>query len=193
MALTFIDANILFRMFAVTPARLERYNSSGTSGSKSLDYAIKTMMKIQSSDPEDAYSTSELALLDVCGVASREGSTDRAGRILQDVLEQQGLSILETSPLSYPLAFAFTLGSGIEARDALHLSVALIRKVTTIATSDLQFARGIEILRDKAVEERLRIPTMVQKMYSLAEHQCLLIERAATSAFSALEVERAPS
>lgn len=90
MVLTFIDANILFRMFAVSPTRMERYRSKGTSGSKALDYAINVLLNVH----KGSYSTSEVALLEACSVAAREAGREKAITLLKAVLEQEGFSIL---------------------------------------------------------------------------------------------------
>jgi hypothetical protein len=78
MPATFIDANILFRMFATTTFRLERFNSSGSSGSKSLDHAINIQMKLR--DGTETYLTSELALLEACVVASVKTSSEKSAQ-----------------------------------------------------------------------------------------------------------------
>ena len=184
-ALTFTDANILFRMFAVTPARMEDYNSKGTSGSKSLDYAIDIMAKL----PDGDYSTSELALLEACGVASRESGRNKSISLLEAALEQEGLTILEAKALAYPLAFCFVLEHGLEARDALHLGIAVISRVSTIATSDREFADGIEGIRKGS---GIRIPTVIEAMYGLSEQEALVLSRNTNAALSNIEVERAP-
>lgn|SRR5487761_211550 len=192
MPATFIDANILFRMFAITSSRLERFNSSGSSGSKSLDHAINILMKLRAGT--ETYLTSELALLEACGVASVETSSEKAHTLLRSALEQQGLGLLEVKALTWPLAFSFTLCHRIEARDALHLAVALVGQANKIATSDNAFADGIEEMKDKIKSSgRIDIPPVIQAMYVIAGQETVTLERNITRVLSSLEVERAPA
>lgn len=188
--LTFIDANVLFRMFAVSATRLERYRSQGTSGSKALDYAISTLLSVGDAG---GYATSELALLEACGVASREGGEEKSVSLLKATLEQEGMSILGMKALAYPLAFTFILEHEMQARDALHLGIAVISKVDRIVTSDGDFADCTEALVRQASNTGIRIPRIIEQMYGLSEDETRLIERSATTSLSRLKVERAPS
>ena len=188
MALTFIDANILFRMFAVSSKRMEGYHEKGTSGSKALDYAIGVLLNLY----RGGYSTSELALLEACGVAARVGKIDKATVFLRAVLEQEGLSILGVTAPVYPLAYAFVLEYGMGARDALHLGVATMGGVNRIATSDVEFADGVGKIRDGARSRGIKIPRILGTMYGLSGQERYILENRATSALSKMEAERAP-
>lgn len=188
----FIDANILFRMFAITLSRLERFESSGSSGSKPLDYAIRILIKLR--DGAGTYFTSELALLEACGVASNETSSDKAYQLLKSALEQDGLGVLEVQPLAWPLAFSFTLYDGVGARDALHLAVALLGQVNKITTSDSHFADGIERMRVEIKDSgRINIPPIIQSMYGISGEERGMLEQNITRVLSSLDVERAPA
>ncbi len=189
MTLTFIDANILFRMFAVSPLRLERYRSERTSGSKTVDYAIRLLLELENGD----YSTSELALLEACGVAAREAGQEKAISLLKSVLEQEGLSILGIKALTYPLALSFVLEHGLQARDALHLGVAVIAHATKISTSDADFADRIEQLGRDAQSIGIRMPRLVEEMYGMTDQEARMLEQRATLTLSNLGVERAPA
>jgi len=188
MALTFVDANILFKMFAVSRKRLEGYHEKGTSGSKALDHAIDILLNLY----RGGYSTSELALLEACGVVARVGNIDKATLFLRAVLEQEGFSILGVTALVYPLAYAFVLEYGIGARDALHLGVATISGVNRVATSDIEFADGVEKIGWGARSRGIKIPRIVEAMYGLSGQERHILENRATSALSKMETERAP-
>ena len=188
MPLTFIDANILFKMFAVTPSRMEKYNSSGTSGSRGLDYAIKILLSLN----DEMYSTSELALLEACGVASREAGNEKARSLLKVALEEESLAILDVRAITYPLAFSFVLGYGFETRDALHLGVAVLARVSRVLTSDDDFADRIDSLIKEVRHDRIRIPSAVQAMYCLSDKEIQIVEKDAMSVLTNLETLRAP-
>ena len=189
MSPTFIDANVLFRMFAVSAPRLERYRSQGTSGSKTLDHAIGILLELEKGD----YSTSELALLEACGVAAREAGKEKALSLLKAAMEQEGLSVLSIKAMTYPLALSFVLEHGLQVRDALHLAVAVIARLTKISTSDADFADRIEHLRTDSLNIGFRIPRIVEEMYGMTHQETRMLEQTATFALSALSVERAPA
>lgn len=189
---TFIDTNVLFRMFAITPTRFEQFNSTGTSGSKSLDHAIGIILKLR--DGTEKFLTSELALLEACGVASNESrNPEKAVLLLKSALEQEGLSILDVKPLAWPVAFSFTL-ENIEARDALHLAVALLGQANSLMTSDKQFASAVEALKNKVeTEGRIIIRPIIQLMYDITEVEANTLERNVARLLSHLELEKVPA
>ena len=188
MPLEFIDSNVLFRMFAVSRLKIEQYKETGSCGNKSLDYAINLLLKLS----EGEYSTSEIALLEMVGVASRLAGTSKAETLLQSVIAQEGLRILETRALAYPLSFAFTLTYRLEARDALHLGVAVLNGVNVLITSDADFAAGTESIVNHVTEQGFHIPSSVRTIYRIGGREAALIEEHASS-LSTLSVERAPS
>ena len=97
-----------------------------------------------SSDPE------------ACGVAAREAGQEKAISLLKCALEQEGLSVLSIKALTYPLALSFVLEHGLQARDALHLGVAVIAHATKISTSDADFSDRIEQLGRDAHSDLLQ-------------------------------------
>lgn len=188
MPLTFIDSNVLFRMFAASPTKIKQYQEAGSCGNRSLDYAIDLLLKLGSG----GYSTSEIALLETVSVASRLGGPSKAETLLRAVIAQEGFRILETTALAYPLSFSFTLVHQIEARDALHLAVATLGGASILVTSDMSFADGTESTINYVAEQGFRIPLSVKTIYRLANKEAALIEERVVS-LSTLSVERAPT
>jgi predicted nucleic acid-binding protein len=174
-------------MFAVSPIKIKQYQETGTCGNKSLDYAIGLLLKLG----KGGYSTSEIALLETVGVASRLGGPAKAETLLRAVITQEGFRILETRALAYPLSFAFVLASELEARDSLHLSVAILAGTTVLVTSDVDFADGTESMVRQVIERGFQIPQSIRTIYQLTREEAALIEKKA-SILSSLSVERAP-
>jgi predicted nucleic acid-binding protein len=175
-------------MFAVSRLKIEQYKETGSCGNKSLDYAIDLLLKLG----EGSYSTSEIALLETVSIASRLGGSNKAETLLRAVIAQEGFRILETRALAYPLSFAFTLAYRLEARDALHLAVAILGGVSVLITSDTDFADGTESIINHVTEQGFHIPRSVRTIYHLDGREAALIEEKAAS-LSTLSVERAPA
>lgn len=187
LALTFIDSNVLFRMFAAPTVRIEQHRRTGSCGNKALDYAIELLLKLG----KEKYSTSEIALMETVGVASRLGGSAKAERMLEAVMAQEGFRILETNALAYPIAFAFILAYHLEARDSLHLAVAFLGGVSTFITSDGSFATGTQSMMKQVKNEGFHIPLTVRTIYRLGSKEAELIEQTVAS-ISTFTVERAP-
>ena len=188
MPLAFIDSNVLFRMFAVSPQKIKQYQETGSCGKKSRDYAIGLLLNLE----RGGYSTSEIALLETISVASRLGSPSKAETILQSVIMQEGFRILETRALAYPLSFAFVLTYQLEARDSLHLAVAALGGVVAIITSDRNFADGTESIIKQVALRAFQLPKYVSVIYGLPDKEATLIEEKVARSLSLLSVERAP-
>ena len=189
LPLAFIDSNVLFRMFAASPRKIRQYQRTGSCSNKALDYAIDLLLKLG----EGGYSTSELALLETVGVASRLGGLGKEETLLRAVITQAGFRVLETRALSYPLSFAFTLAYQLEARDSLHLSVAILGGTSILITSDTDFADGTESMIEQVAEQGFQIPRPVRTIYHLADKESSLIEESVARPLSLLSVERAPT
>lgn len=175
-------------MFAASPLKIEQHRKTGSCGSKALDYAIELLLKLG----KESYSTSEIALLETVGVASRLGGPGKAERLLEAVIAQEGFRILETRALAYPLSFALTLAYQLEARDSLHLAVAILGGVSILITSDASFASGTESIINQVEGEGFHIPRSVRTIYHLNPREATLIEEKAASV-STLSVEIAPA
>ena len=132
-----------------------------------------------SSDPE------------ACGVAAREAGQEKAISLLKCALEQEGLSVLSIKALTYPLALSFVLEHGLQARDALHLGVAVIAHATKISTSNADFSDRIEQLGRDAQNIGIRMPRLVKEMYGMTDQEARMLEQSATLTLSNLSVERA--
>ena len=188
MALAFIDSNVLFRMFATSPGKIEQYQKTGSCGSEALDYAIGLLLKLG----KERYSTSEIALLETVGVTSRLGGSAKAQMLLEAVMAQEGLRILETRALAYPISFAFTLEYRLEARDSLHLGVAVLGGADVLITSDADFAARTKSIVNRAAVEGFHIPQLVRSIYHLESKEAGLIESEAAPV-SNLSVDLAPA
>ena len=105
---------------------------------------------------------------------------------------QEGLRILETRALAYPLSFAFVLTYGLEARDSLHLAVATLSGVRILTTSDVDFADGTELIIKQVTDQGFQLAGHLRTIYRLSDKQATLIEERATRSLSLLSVERAP-
>lgn len=184
----FIDSNVLFRMFAASGEMIRRYREAGSCGNRALDYAIGLLLRVG----EGGYSTSELALLETVSVAARLGGKEKAGTLFRAVLTQEGLQILETRALAYPLSFALVLTYGLEARDSLHLAVATLSGVSILTTSDVSFADGTESVIKQVTDQGFQLPTHIRAVYRLTDEQATFIERQFSQSLSILSVERAP-
>lgn len=175
-------------MFAASADMIRRYQESGSCGNKSLDYAIGLLLRLG----EGGCSTSELALLETVGVATRLGGRNKAETLLRAAVMQEGFQILGTRALAYPLSFAFVLTYGLEARDSLHLAVATLSGVGILTTSDVDFANGTESVIKQVTDEGFQLPRHIRTIYRLSDKQATLIEERATRSLSLLSVERAP-
>ncbi len=189
LPLRFIDSNILFRMFAASPAKIERYRENGSCGNESLDYAVGLLLKLG----EGGYSTSEIALLETVSVASRLGGQSKAEALFRAAITQEGLRILETRGLAYPLSFAFVLDYRLEARDSLHLAVATLSAVSILITSDANFADGTETAIKQVAEQGFQLPRSVRAVYRLTGKETTLVEEKVNQSLSLISVERAPA
>jgi predicted nucleic acid-binding protein len=176
-------------MFAASTHKIKQYQETRTCGDRSLDYAIGLLLNLE----RGGYSTSEIALLETINVASRLGGPSKAEILFQSVVMQEGLRILETRALAYPLAFTLVLRHQLEARDSLHLSVAAIGGVTTLITSDRNFADGTESITKQVTLQGFQLPKSVSAIYRLTNKEATLIEEKATQSLSLLSVERAPA
>lgn len=188
LSLAFIDSNVLFRIFAASPQKIRQYQETGSCGKKSLDYAIDLLLNLE----RGGYSTSEIALLETVSVASRLGGPTKAEVLLQSVIMQENFRILETRALAYPLSFAFILTYQLEARDSLHLGVAALGGVTSIITSDRNFADGTESIIRQVALQGFQLPEHVRAIYGLTDKEATLIEEKTARSLSLLSVERAP-
>jgi predicted nucleic acid-binding protein len=184
--LRFIDSNVLFRMFAASPDAIRRYQETGTCGNAQLDYAIGLLLRLG----EGGCSTSELALLETVGVASRLGGREKAETLLRAVVTQDGFQVLETRALAYPVSFAFVTTYGLEARDSLHLSVASLSGVDSLLTSDIDLAERTESVIRRAREEGFRLPDQIRTIYHLTVREARLTEEQVTRSLSLLTVDR---
>jgi predicted nucleic acid-binding protein len=185
----FIDSNVLFRMFAVSPRRISEYQKSGSCGNNALDYAIGLLLQLDEGD----YSTSEIAVLETSSVASRLGGAAKAETLLRAVTAQEGFRILETRAIAYPLAFTFVLRYQLEARDSLHLSVAAMNRVDALITSDQGFADGTALTVKEVSRHGFQLPTLIRVAYQLNDKVASLIQERTAQALSLLTVEQAPA
>jgi predicted nucleic acid-binding protein len=176
-------------MFAASPQKIRQYQETGSCGNKSLDYAIGLLLKLE----RGGYSTSEIAVLETVGVASRLGGVSKAETLFRAVIMQEGFRILETRALTYPLAFAFVLMYQLEARDSLHLAVATLSGVTVLITSDGNFADGTESIIKQVAQHGFQFPKPVRAIYRLTDKEATLIEEKAAQSLSLLSLERAPA
>jgi predicted nucleic acid-binding protein len=189
LPLAFIDSNVLFRMFATSSQKIKQYKETGSCGKKSLDYAIGLLLNLE----QGGYSTSEIALLETISVASRLGGASKAETLFQSVVMQEGLRILETRALAYPLGFSLVLEYQLEARDSLHLAVAALGGVTALITSDRNFTEGTESIINQVALHGFQLPNSVSAIYGLTDKEATLIEEKASKSLSLLSVEKAPA
>jgi len=176
-------------MFAASPQKIRQYQETGSCGKKSLDYAIGLLLKLE----RGGYSTSEIAVLETVGVASRLGGVSKAETLFRAVIMQEGFRILETRALTYPLAFAFVLMYQLGARDSLHLAVATLSGVIVIITSDGNFADGTQSIIKQVAQYGFQFPKPVRAIYRLTDKEAALIEEKAAQSLSLLSLERAPA
>jgi hypothetical protein len=101
------------------------------------------------------------------------GGPRKAEVVFQSVIMQEDFQIIGTRALAYPLAFAIVLSYQLEARDALHLSVAALGGVTTLITSDANFADGVESMIEQVALKIFGFPNLLAQFTGLAtEKQC---------------------
>jgi hypothetical protein len=105
---------------------------------------------------------------------------------------EEDFRILETRALAYPLGFAVVLTYQLEARDSLHLAVALAG-VTALISSDRNFADGTESVVKQVVRRGFQLPKYVSTIYGLTDREATLIEEKVAQSLSLLSVERAPA
>jgi len=176
-------------MFAASPQKIKQYQETGSCGKKSLDYAIALLLNLE----RGGYSTSEIALLETISVASRLGGPSKAEAMFRSVIMQEGLRILETRALTYPLGFAIVLRYQLEARDSLHLAVATLGGVTALVTSDESFADGTESIIKQVALQGFQLPKSISAIYRLTDKESTLIEQRAAQSLALLSVEKAPA
>ena len=176
-------------MFAASPQKVKQFQETGSCGNKPLDYAIGLLVNLA----PGGYSTSEIALLESISVASRLGGPRKAEILLQSVIMQEGLRVLETRALAYPLSYALVLNHQLEARDSLQLAVAVLAGVTALVTSDRSFADGTESITKQVALRGFQLPKPVSVIYGLSDREVTLIEEKAAKSLSTLSVEKVPS
>ncbi len=176
-------------MFAASPQKIRKYEEAGSCGNSSLDYAIGLLLKLERGD----YSTSEIAVLETVSVASRLGGLNKAEILFEAVMTQQGLRILETRALAYPIAFTFVLMHQLEARDSLHLAIAALNAVSGLITSDKDFADGTAVIIKKVADRGFQMPPLVRVFYGLTDKEAALIEERVAQSLSLVSLERAPT
>jgi hypothetical protein len=80
----------------------------------------------------------------------------------------------------------------LEARDSLHLGVAALGSVTSIVTSDRNFADRTESIMKQVTLRGFQLPKHVSAIYGLTDKEAALIEEKVAQSLSLLSVERAP-
>jgi len=176
-------------MFAASPQTIRKYRENGSCGRESLDYAIELLLRLG----EGGYSTSEIALLETVGVASRLGGKAKAEELFKAVTLQEGLRVLETRSLAYPLSFELVLSYQLEARDSLHLSVAILNSVSKLITSDADFADRTELMIESVKHEGLQLPGFIKTMYQIQDEEADLLEKRLRRTISLLSISKCPA
>ena len=140
----YLDANILYPMFAITDKRRTRFNNEGSSGNKLLDYCIPLIQDIDRGDK--VVVLSDLAIMETLGVASRDIGPKKAKSILQAINKQQFLEVIQTTQYAWIVAQSLTVTTSIEGRDSLHLANALLTKIVRkVITCDRDFAEKAQL------------------------------------------------
>lgn len=144
----YLDANILYPMFAATEKRRTQFNNEGSSGNKLLDYCITLIRDIDSGDK--LVVLSDLAIMETLGVASRDIGPKKARSILQAVNKQQFMEVIQTTQYAWMVAQSLTVSTSIEGRDSLHLANALLTQIVRkVITCDKDFAEKAQIFLNR--------------------------------------------
>lgn len=163
----YLDANVLFPMFAVTEKRQLEYLESGTSGNAIIDYCLVLLEEIDKN--KQVLIVSDLAVLETLGVASRDAGPEKARLILQAINKQLGIEVIQTSQLAWAVAKAITVVSSIEGRDSLHLANSLLTEVVTrIVTCDKDFAVKSRLFLEEGINNFM-VPEELLNWYRLSQ------------------------
>ncbi|MHA1168439.1 MAG: hypothetical protein ACTSP4_01480 [Candidatus Hodarchaeales archaeon] len=163
----YLDANILFPMFATSKKRHLRYIETGTSGNTIIDYCFKLIKELDNN--RLVLIVSDLAVLESLGVASRDAGPGKAKIILQAINKQLGIVIIQTTQLAWVLAKTITIVSSIEGRDSLHLANSLLTKVVTeLVTCDKNFALKSRLFLEGKIHD-FAIPRELLNWYRLSQ------------------------
>ena len=98
----YLDANIVYPMFAATEKRRTRFINEGSSGNKLLDYCITLIRDIDRGDK--LVVLSDLAIMETLGVASSDIGPKKARSILQAVNKQQFMEVIQTTQYAWMVA-----------------------------------------------------------------------------------------
>lgn len=165
----YLDANIVYPMFAITAKRQKRFESTGTSGNSILDRCITLIQGIDNG--KELAILSDLAVLETLGVASRDVGFENARKILKAIFAQKNLEVIQTTQHAWIVAKSLTVLTSIEARDSLHLANALLSQVvTTIITSDKDFREKGQRFLDQNYAQ-FSIPPEIQAWYQITEQE----------------------
>lgn len=185
--MSYIDANIIYPMFAITEKRRALFDKTGTSGHQLLDYCIQLLTEVDMGNQLLIFS--DLGVLETLGIASRDIGIEKSQMILQAINRQKYIEIIQTTQTAWVTAFTLIKTVSIEGRDSLHLANALITKITIeLVTCDKKFAdAAIAFLRRDHLN--FQIPQELQNWYQVSDEEKKSLEEQISSRVSELEIE----
>lgn len=183
----YLDANIVYPMFAITKKRLDLFYNTGSSGNTLLDYCIDLLRKADKRS--ELLILSDLSVLETLGVASRDIGPEKAKMILQAIHKQIFLEVIQTSQSAWLIAKAMSVKTSIEARDSLHLAIALLTDVvTSLITCDKDFTARAQIFLTIDYE-KFSIAKELQTWYRFSDMEILTLERKIVTRATSLNME----
>lgn len=191
METAFIDTNILFRMFAISKKRHERYLKEGTTGLKSLDYSLKLLEACERG--EIRIVVNDLAVMESCGIPARNGLAAKARSMAEAIMHQEGIDIYTIPAILYPTAFSSVLNYGFQVRDAIHVASSIILGADKLITSDLDMANKTNQIVKKAKQAGLILDNVVCAGYQISQGERRELEELLSANCARIQVEKAPS
>jgi hypothetical protein len=160
----YLDANILFPMFALSARRRKNFKEEGSTGSLICDFGLNLIGEMDEGITRCLIS--DLVLLETSSVVSRDTDPDKAALLVQAVLSQKGLEIFYTPDIAWIVAQSLVLQTAIEARDSLHLAnCLLINLIQELLTCDKDFyEKATEFAR---TSRTFTIPSIVVELFTI--------------------------
>ncbi len=139
----FLDSDILFRYFAISPEKKSRFYSEGTTGLVDLDKTFLTIQKLH--NKPSTVHISEFSILELICILSRLGSSFKIPGILKSISQSMIVTPLtdEIVTLACALATIFKFHTG----DSLHSAFCILNNIEEVFISDAQFFREFSELK----------------------------------------------
>ncbi len=160
----YLDANVLFPMFALSERRRRRFEEEGSSESIICDFCLKLIGEMD--EGATTCLISDLVLLETSSVVGREATPTKATMLVQAVLRQKGLDVFYTTDMAWIVAQSLVLQTSIEARDSLHLAnCLLVDLVEEFLTSDKDFYK--KATQFVGTTNNFMLPSIVVDLFGL--------------------------